>query len=256
LPIDWTLASLCGSHDVAAIAAFGLLPGMFLFGVTGGALHCLPMCGPFVLAQAADRLATIPAHRLCQARRVSAGLLPLYHAGRLTTYSALGSAAGGLWGWWLPTELAARVSAMLLVIAAGLLAYQAWRTKSFSPPTRIEATGRAPLNRVVTAPRRVTTCMRQIGPVRGYGLGVLLGFLPCGTLYTALAAAMATGHAVVGGLAMGAFGLGTIPSLALLGSAGVAVGRTRLRWLIALRPLALAANAGVLLAVAGVQLAE
>ena len=52
-------------------------------------------------------------------------------------------------------------------------------------------------------------------------LGTLWGWLPCGLVYTALLLVLASGDAVQGGLTMLAFGLGTLPMLALLGlSAG------------------------------------
>ncbi len=44
-------------------------------------------------------------------------------------------------------------------------------------------------------------------------LGLLLGLLPCGLLYTALMAAIAVGGAVNGFLALVCFGLGTTPAL-------------------------------------------
>ena len=62
----------------------------------------------------------------------------------------------------------------------------------------------------------------------GFMFGVALGFLPCGLLYTALLAAMATGTAFWGALGMLGFGLGTVPLLAAIGAAG---------HLLALRPL-------------------
>ena len=61
---------------------------------------------------------------------------------------------------------------------------------------------------------------------RGYLLGVALGFLPCGLLYGALAAAASSGGPLAGAFAMLAFALGTVPALALVGIAGhVAAGR-------------------------------
>jgi len=52
-------------------------------------------------------------------------------------------------------------------------------------------------------------------------LGSLWGWLPCGLVYTALLLVLATGDALQGGLTMLAFGLGTLPMLAILGlSAG------------------------------------
>src|SRR5581483_9045899 len=84
------LAALCrpGTAELA------LLPGLLLAGLAGSAMHCAPMCGPFVLGQVSDRLARIPAARLCEGSRLHAALLLPYHAGRLTTYAALGAVAG------------------------------------------------------------------------------------------------------------------------------------------------------------------
>jgi sulfite exporter TauE/SafE len=59
----------------------------------------------------------------------------------------------------------------------------------------------------------------------GLALGLLLGFLPCGLLYTALVAAAASGGPLAGGAAMLAFGLGTVPALVATGLAGHALRR-------------------------------
>ncbi|HZX85481.1 MAG TPA: sulfite exporter TauE/SafE family protein, partial [Reyranella sp.] len=58
-----------------------------------------------------------------------------------------------------------------------------------------------------------------------YGLGVVLGFLPCGLLYGALAAAGGTGSPTDGALAMAAFALGTMPALIATGWGGLLVRR-------------------------------
>jgi sulfite exporter TauE/SafE len=47
-----------------------------------------------------------------------------------------------------------------------------------------------------------------------FSIGLLNGLLPCGLVYVALAAALATTHALYGGLLMMAFGLGTFPVMA------------------------------------------
>jgi sulfite exporter TauE/SafE len=62
---------------------------------------------------------------------------------------------------------------------------------------------------------------------RGYALGVALGFIPCGLLYGALAAAAGSGSALAGALAMIAFALGTVPALFAVALAGHVVGE---RW--------------------------
>jgi sulfite exporter TauE/SafE len=66
--------------------------------------------------------------------------------------------------------------------------------------------------------------------LRGYALGMMLGFLPCGLLYAALAAAAAAGSggAAGGAVAMAAFVAGTVPGLVATGFAGhMAAGRWR-----------------------------
>jgi len=82
-------------------------------------------------------------------------------------------------------------------------------------------------------------------------LGVVLGFLPCGLLYGALAAAGGVASAQEGALIMAAFGLGTVPALVAVGWGGLII-RRRLRevarWIAA--PLLLA-NALLMLMLAG-----
>jgi sulfite exporter TauE/SafE len=86
------LAALC----TASPAAGGLMLGLLLAGLAGSAMHCVPMCGPFVLGQVADRMARVPAVRLCELQRVRGGLLLPYHLGRITTYAGLGALAAAM----------------------------------------------------------------------------------------------------------------------------------------------------------------
>ncbi|HQU74904.1 MAG TPA: sulfite exporter TauE/SafE family protein, partial [Calditrichia bacterium] len=50
-----------------------------------------------------------------------------------------------------------------------------------------------------------------------FGLGVVLGFIPCGLVYAAGAKAATSGGAISGMLTMLAFGLGTVPALLMVG---------------------------------------
>lgn len=58
------------------------------------------------------------------------------------------------------------------------------------------------------------------GPFKRYGLGVLLGFIPCGLVVSALMAASTAQSALGAAFAMGAFALGTIPALILTAAGG------------------------------------
>ena len=85
---------------------------------------------------------------------------------------------------------------------------------------------------------------------RGYALGVVLGFLPCGLIYAALAAAAAAGDPLRGAAAMAAFALGTMPGLIGVGWAGAVFARRWKRLAGVVAPLALLASAILLLATA------
>ncbi len=83
-----------------------------------------------------------------------------------------------------------------------------------------------------------------------YLFGLTLGFLPCGFLYAALAAAAASGRPMLGAAAMAAFGLGTAPLLMVIGVAGNAAGRQWNRVVTAAAPVLMALNAVLLLVLA------
>jgi hypothetical protein len=71
-----------------------LLAAMLLAGLVGGGTHCIAMCGPFVLAQTAARLESVPASQMSEFHRLAGAALAPYHLGRATTYITLGAMAG------------------------------------------------------------------------------------------------------------------------------------------------------------------
>jgi sulfite exporter TauE/SafE len=241
------LTTLCGAS--APLAGGGLLLGLFVAGAAGSTMHCVPMCGGFVLGQVADRMAALPAARLCEWRRVGAGVLLPYHLGRLTTYVGLGAAAG------LGGALLARLpwfgllSAALLVMAAGLFLLHALRRAMpalghLLPALESAAPG---WNTVIA---RLTSGLDRNRRGDGYMLGLALGFLPCGLLYAALAASAASNSPVLGALGMLAFGLGTAPALIAVGIAGHAAGRRWQRGIAFAAPAVMLLNAALLAALA------
>ena len=227
-----------GLAQVAAQPA-GLPGALFFAGLAGSLVHCVGMCGPFVLGQVMADAESDRASSYGEWRRLAGASLVPYHLGRLTTYTALGAAAGAATAMFTATSAFAWLSGVLLVIAAGLMVLQAFglAAGTTSPLTAGLARLAGPLS-------------SSRGPAARYALGVVLGFLPCGLLYGALAAAGGTASLREGALAMAAFALGTIPVLVAVGWGGVLV-RRRLygvaRWIAA--PLLLA-NAALMLALA------
>ena len=220
----------------------GVPASLFLAGLAGSVVHCVGMCGPFVLGQVMSGLDRSGGGYGEWRRLAGAALLP-YHFGRLTTYTALGALAGGATALFAATSAFGWLSGGLLVVAALLMVVQALGLAlgGTSPLAGVLARLAAPLSNATGAGAR-------------YGLGVILGFLPCGLLYGALAAAGGTGSVADGAVAMASFAAGTMPALMATGWGGLLVRRRlreRGRWIAA--PLLLA-NALLMLALASQRL--
>ena len=193
----------------------GVLGALFLAGLLGSVSHCVGMCGPFVLAQAGARLERVPAAGMTEWHRLAGAAAAPYHLGRATTYAALGALGGGLAGGLATLPALRQLAASLLALAAGMFLLGALRQAGLLSG-RGTSDGAAP-----------GWIGRALGPLfaapvgwRGFALGLGLGFLPCGLLYGALAAAASTGSALAGALGMAGFALGTVPALVATGLLG------------------------------------
>lgn len=177
---------------------------VFLIGLLSGA-HCVGMCGGIVGALSMQTqgstsiLRQLPIHLA-------------YNLGRICTYTAAGALLGSiglLYRNVLPVQIALYVLANLMLIALGL--YLTGFTALLAPLERMG--GRLW--------RHVQPATARFLPVRNirqaFPLGLLWGFLPCGLVYSVLAAALVTGSATRGAMLMLAFGLGTLPNLLLAG---------------------------------------
>jgi uncharacterized protein len=220
------LAALCGPGDPLTLLAIAL--ALFATALVGGFAHCAPMCAPFVLLQLPGDAGGTSLQRL------GGGLLPGYHLGRMTTYTALGAAlgaSGGALGMLAGARWA--LAALLALAAAGFLLQALKRVLPL--PRRLREPGlAAPLARLA-AP-----LLRRRSGLSGYALGTVLGLLPCGFLYAALLAASATGSALGGAVAMAGFALGTVPALVAVGLFGAGVlHRLRRRAALAATPILL-----------------
>jgi sulfite exporter TauE/SafE len=203
-------------HDhVAAIAGWCGAPGsiaalLFLTGLAGGFAHCGPMCSPFVLAQVTARE---PAGAVL--RRLAGGLLLPYHLGRLTTYAGLGAAVAGLGAavtalpFFRLGLVALLLGAALLFLAQAVVTLPGLFPKTWTLPLAAGWAG--------WLARASRPLLDNPGLAGRFALGTVLGLLPCGFLYAALAAAAATQDPWRGAAAMAAFALGTVPSQVLVG---------------------------------------
>lgn len=214
------------------MSAVSLVP-MFLVGVAGS-VHCVGMCGGIVGAlslgarPAPHTVTMFPLRQATSMRAAAFSLQPMmrvaaYNSGRLLSYATAGALAGGLAGGAVRLTALPQLqhgllwAANLMLVALGLFLLDAWRGLAF-----VEALGQGLWKHIVPLLKLVRPGSGSGGArhARLFACGVLWGWLPCGMVYSALTTAMLSGSAQGGAAVMLAFGLGTLPMLALLGSAG------------------------------------
>lgn len=178
----------------------------FLAGLLGSA-HCIGMCGGFVLLYSSQaRHGSTPASHM------------LYNGGRITTYVIIGAisgAAGSLMDIAFMRNAALAASSVLLA-ASGviMLAGSGDGVFGFGSGGSGSGNGRlATLVKPAVARLRSAAGLRHLFP-----LGLAMGLVPCGLVYTMAVKAASSANPVTGGLVMLSFGLGTFPALAAFGA--------------------------------------
>jgi sulfite exporter TauE/SafE len=189
-----------------------------------GSTHCVVMCGGVV----AMTCSALPLAKQLSTRAQLPYTLA-YNAGRIVSYSTAGALAGAIgaafasFGLVERAQLGLRLVAGAMMIAVGL--YVAGLGRALRG---LEKVGE-PLWRLIVPFARRLVPVRS--PSGAFALGLLWGWLPCGLVYAALAAAVTSGSARGGAATMAAFGLGTLPMLLAMGSAAAFVARAaRVRW--------------------------
>lgn len=174
--------------DLAAVFTAGLL----------GSAHCIGMCGGLVAVVS----------------RGQAGRQGAYYLGKTATYVALGALAA-----LVSVAAAEAVSGAQVVVSTAmglLLVAVGLGLCGILPGTREPGRG--------TVARWLRPVLTRVLASRSPGvpvaLGALNGLLPCGLVYGMMAKAATTGSVAMGAATMGAFGLSTLPALALAGTLG------------------------------------
>ncbi len=174
----------------------------FLAGLSGG-VHCAAMCGPLIGVACGSCRGSAAQAWLAQALA--------YNAGRIATYVAAGALTGATGSAGLALRGALPAQHLLLLAMSISLVLMAAYVAGFTPLVRaVERAGAAGWRHIGPQARRF---LPVDTPGRAFGLGLVLGWLPCGMVYVALIAALTTADPVHGGMVMAAFGLGTLPNV-------------------------------------------
>lgn len=167
----------------------------------GGSVHCVGMCGPLALS--------LPFNIFSSASKWLAVLL--YNLGRVSSYAAIGFLAGLLgrsFNWFGITQLLSIIFGLIILISVFLP--KIFRKFKIILPDFISKF-QINLMRILVKQQKVLWM---------WVAGVMNGLLPCGLVYMALAAALVAGSVSSSILFMICFGIGTIPAMLLMISAG------------------------------------
>lgn len=170
-----------------------MLWSAFILGLLGS-FHCVGMCGPIAFM--------LPVDRSNSTRKVFQILT--YHIGRLLAYALIGLVFGligkslNIFG--LQQQLSIVIGALMIVLV--LIPVQTFNKYNFSKPIyRVISKVKSALGKALKKKTADTFLT----------IGFLNGFLPCGLVYMAVFASIATANTIQSSLYMILFGLGTIP---------------------------------------------
>ena len=190
-----------------------LIYSLFILGITQSFGHCLMMCGPIV--------ASISSNKAIITKLQGKTLLP-YHCGRIITYAFTGFVAC-----LLRQKIDNKLAFLLLqkiFISFSLLFFCYLLLKNnnfgqqkiiakFASKVNILATVFNYFGRYFLTNNFLQKLLQNPYSFRGFVLGLILGFLPCGLLYAAYTLAISFNSASLAFVGMLVFGFTTIPPL-------------------------------------------
>ena len=198
---------------------------LFNLGFFGGFLHCSSMCSPFVIHQVSSRLKNQELEKYTGFTRLrNLALLP-YHCGRILTYSIIGMSCSYLAGNVRDIGIFKIFSGSVLILAALLMMLPVFKKNilnfnSLGKLFRFIGKFSIFIDLSKVSKRLLSNLFNNPTSYRGFILGVSLGFLPCGLLYSAFIITASIENVSDAFFAMMIFGISTFPALFLVASAG------------------------------------
>ena len=188
-----------------------LFLSMFALGLATS-LHCIGMCGPMVVTYAVKGEEDGPWHKK---------LVPnlAYQAAKITSYVIVGLALGAIGSAFnldgIRPWIMFAAGAFMIILGLGMTGKVPWAARLTPRPPKFLITALSNLRRKAKtdADEGASTLATPVA------FGLLTGFMPCAPLQGAEIAAAATGSVLLGGTAMLAFGLGTMPLMLAFGTA-------------------------------------
>ena len=198
-----------------------LILSLISLGFFGGFTHCIGMCGPFVLAQVSNNLQKTSLDNFSDFQRLKKLALLPYHLGRISTYALIGFCCSFLTKNIQDFIGFKILSAIFLTLAALIFLHIFFDMRfSFLGKIRLRFKSRFLENASSFFSKKISVLFLNPKGLKGYLLGTILGFIPCGLLYAAFLITGAFTNPILASFGMIFFGLSTFPSLFLTACGG------------------------------------
>jgi len=177
----------------------------FLMGLIGST-HCVGMCGGIISALSTNFASDKPGGRIF-------AIQLFYNVGRITSYTLFGLMVGLFSSKLMdllpdPHAFSMKIAGVFFVLL-GLYISQLLNSFRY-----LEAAGQKVWTRIEPLGRKYLPASTIW---QAWRLGLVWGWLPCGLVYSALALSMTQLNPIHAGLSMLVFGLGTLPTLLIVG---------------------------------------
>jgi len=198
-----------------------ILVSLINLGLFGGLTHCSGMCGPFVLSQISSRLLLIKAEKYTTFGKLKNFSLISYHSGRICTYSMIGVLSNIVSTNVREISIFNKISSFFLVIASLLLIKNALNFSiNFKFFTNIFKKNGLIFSLKKLKFISLDKLFKEPFGFKGFLLGIILGFIPCGLLYAAFALCASISSPYIALFGCFLFGLSTFPALFITGYSG------------------------------------
>lgn len=218
-----------------------LIFSLISMGFFGGFTHCVGMCSPFVFSQINNRLSNIKIEQYNLLNKIRNFALISYHLGRITTYGLIGLLISII-GSGFSHNIFFKIIASTFLFIASISFLKGCFAGSkklinfkFSAFCKIKFL----INKFLFIEFLKSFFRKQINifsfkiiakiigklivnptGFKGYFLGLLLGFIPCGLLYSAFIMVAVIDKPIIAMTGMLLFGISTIPALLISGIGG------------------------------------
>ncbi len=177
-------------NEIVVVLLSGLSIGLI------GSIHCVGMCGPLALS--------LPVHHLPGFQKTVA--ISLYNIGRAVSYASMGIIFGLLGQGFALFKIQQWLSGVAGLFILVILLNNQFGNPNINALSRFTQSIKVKLGHYLKSEKSLFSY---------FTIGAVNGFLPCGLVYVAIAAALATGTILKSSLLMFAFGIGTLPLMAL-----------------------------------------